>query len=105
MSTSNGYTGLTGPISQDELSRYSRLRDEARRLDAELDAIRRDLIHRLGEGVPIELGPYRAYVSESLQQRLTCTSLMQILDEAEVEELKERVPPTRCTALHVVLDV
>jgi hypothetical protein len=93
----------TDRITQDELRRYGQLKEDQRRLKEEADARRRILIDRLAAQVPVELGPYRVFVSMSTHQLLTATKLREILAEAEIEDLKSRVSPTDRIALHVTL--
>ncbi len=98
-----GPLSCPAPITQQELGRYHQLKAEERRIQAEVAARRKDLIARLGGDVPIEPGPYQVYTNEYYQQRLTSSTLRELLGEAEVEDLKQRVSPTRCVDLRVVL--
>jgi hypothetical protein len=90
-------------ITQDELRRYHARKDELRRLEQELEALRAGLIERLAADVPVEPGPYRARAAMYQQQMLTATKLREVLSEAEVEDLLARVAPTSRINLYVTL--
>ena len=90
-------------ISQDELREYHDLKARQDRLEDEIEARRQGLIDRLARDVPVESGPYRAWVSMYLAQILTPAKLVELLGEAAVEDFKAQVSPTPRTNLHVRL--
>lgn len=88
-------------ITQAELCRYDRLRDERERLGEEVEALRGDMIRRIEAGVPIEEGAYHARVSRSLDRVLTATTLAEIFTGAQIDEMKGLVSPTPRVRLYV----
>src|SRR5262249_10332564 len=89
-------------IAQAELREYHELKAEQDRLAEEIEARRQSLIGRLAQDVHVEPGPFRAWVSMFPAQMLTTSKLVELLGEAEVEDLKSRVAPSPRTHLHVV---
>ncbi|MHB1561587.1 MAG: hypothetical protein ACYC61_29410 [Isosphaeraceae bacterium] len=88
-------------ITQEDLRTYAELRARQARLDKDIRARRAKLIRRLAADAPIERGAYRAELRSCSQRLLTPTRLAEILNDDEIEDLRERVEPTHRLELRV----
>lgn len=89
-------------IRQDELERYRKLSAEARELNWLVESLRKILIHKHAQGLPVEAGPLDLDVTESEQRRLTNEELIRILGLQVVEEVRTQIKPTVSKTVKVV---
>lgn len=89
-------------IRQDELERYRKLSAEARELNWLVESLRKILLHKHAQGLPVEPGPLDLEVSESSQRRLTTDELIRILGLSKAEEVRNQIEPTVSKTMKVV---
>jgi hypothetical protein len=86
-----------GPVSQDELREYNRLRCQRDQLTSELIKRRARLIDRLTDGLPVEAGPYATRLRRCVERALWSKKFEEALGAAErdaqLDEQRGRFTP------------
>ena len=89
-------------IKQTELRQYRDLADEARRVTASQEALRKSLIARIQEGQEIQPGKLTATLTKSEVQRFSFDALVRILGLTKAENIKLELPVSVSVTLKVI---
>lgn len=83
-----------GRITQATLVRYQQLVDQEQTLRNEREALRQELLARLGAGAALEAGPLTADVQECTVRALSQAKLLPLLGASGLAALLDRIEPT-----------
>jgi hypothetical protein len=89
-------------IKQAELRQYRDLADEARKVTASQEALRKTLIARIQEGAEVQPGKLSATLTKSEAQRFSFDALVRILGLKKAEDIKLQLPVSVSQSLKVI---
>lgn len=88
-------------ITQQTLAEYVEVSERLRRLEAQKQAMRQQLIASLAEGALVEGGDFVVRLSVQVSKRPTWAKLADAIGEAQADELRALIEPTTTQRLEV----
>jgi hypothetical protein len=81
-------------ISQSKIQELRELKEQVRKIRAQHDTVKAEIIDKLRRGVPVQQGSWNVRLITRNNRLLSAKSLLPLLGKVEVERLKNQVQPT-----------